>query len=90
MSPSEDQLQELLDKQVLHESEVEQMNAIYENLRQHFNQGSLVKLQKSKEIIQILELLFKPEEVDYAIALPLNIQGRVSLEELPAAASTGA
>ncbi len=60
------------------------MNDVFEKLRQHFNQGSLVRLRKTKEILKILEILFKPEEVEYALALPLNINGRLSLEQVAA------
>jgi electron transport complex protein RnfB len=57
------------------------MDEIYDKLRQHFSEGS-ANYPKKQEILQVLELLFKPGEVEYALALPLNSQGRLSLEEV--------
>jgi Na+-translocating ferredoxin:NAD+ oxidoreductase subunit B len=58
------------------------MEEIFEELRQHFNKGSTVKLRKTKEIMRILELLFTPEQAEYALHLPLSTKGRISLEDL--------
>ena len=60
------------------------MQEIYERLRQHFNEGATSKLRKTKNLMKILELLFTPEQAEYAIALPLTIMGRASCEDLAA------
>jgi len=64
---------------IIMESETEH---IYERLRQHFNQGETTKLRKTKELMEILEILFSPEQVDYATDLPLTVLGRISAENL--------
>ena len=58
------------------------MGEIYEKLRQHFNEGPTTKLRKTKELMQILELLFTPEQAEYGMSLPLTVMGRISLDDL--------
>ena len=38
-------------------------------MRQHFNEGVTTKLRKTKELMKILELLFIPEQVEYAMGI---------------------
>ncbi|MFC1825497.1 ATP-binding protein [Thermodesulfobacteriota bacterium] len=58
------------------------MKDIYESLRQHFNEGSMVKLRKTKELMQILKILFTPEQAEVALAIPLPAGGRISIKNL--------
>ncbi len=55
---------------------------LYEKLRQHFNEGPTTKLRKTKELMEILEILFTPEQATCAMALPMTVLGRISLGDL--------
>ncbi len=58
------------------------MEDIYEKLRQHFNEGAITKLRKTKTLQQILEILFTPDQAAIAVQVPLMIMGRISAEDL--------
>jgi Pyruvate/2-oxoacid:ferredoxin oxidoreductase delta subunit len=58
------------------------MEDLYERLREHFNEGPTTKLRKTKELMEILEILFTPEQALYAMAIPLTVTGRISLADL--------
>ncbi|MFC1822223.1 4Fe-4S binding protein [Thermodesulfobacteriota bacterium] len=55
---------------------------IYEKLREHFNEVPTTRLRNTKELREILHLLFTPEQAEYAIALPIAHQGRTTVEDL--------
>jgi Na+-translocating ferredoxin:NAD+ oxidoreductase subunit B len=54
----------------------------YEVLRQHYNEGALSKLRKTRELIEILKIIFPPDRVAYAIALPIVGMGAIHAEGL--------
>jgi len=58
------------------------MEDIYEKLRLHFNEGSMVKLRKTKDLMQILEILFTPEQAELALGTPLPMGGRIGIHDL--------
>ncbi|MFC1821294.1 ATP-binding protein [Thermodesulfobacteriota bacterium] len=55
---------------------------IYEKLRRHYNESPASRLHHTKEILEILEILFTPEQAAYANALPLRHQGGITPEDL--------
>ena len=57
-------------------------NDIYEKLRQHINQESMTKLRKTKELMEMLSMMYTPEQVEYAMALPLSSSGRITVKDL--------
>jgi len=57
------------------------MKDIFERLARHLNEGS-AKFPETKELLEILEIVFKPEQAEYAINLPLTKMGRIALEDL--------
>lgn len=58
------------------------MNDIYEKLRQHFNTGAASKLRKTKELMEILKILFTEKQARCAMALPLSPSGRSRLKDV--------
>lgn len=57
-------------------------DALYEQLRQHFNTGAIPMLRKTKELNEILKLAFTPEQAEVALHLPIMGTGRINAEEL--------
>ncbi|MBT3312255.1 MAG: 4Fe-4S binding protein [Desulfobacterales bacterium] len=55
---------------------------IYEKLYDHFNEVPASRLRNTKELRDILHLLFSAEQAEYAVALPITHQGRLTVEEL--------
>ena len=51
--------------------------SLYEDLREHYHVG-----MQRKEVMQIIELMFTPEEAELALAIPVISQGRISLEDV--------
>jgi|GEM_PF-5160284 len=52
---------------------------LYEQLRKHINDGYSLKIPRTKELMEILQILFNPEQAEYALQLPLTTQGRISI-----------
>ena len=55
---------------------------VYEDLREHYLADGLYILPQRKEVMQIIELMFTPEEAELALAIPVIGQGRINLEAL--------
>ena len=60
------------------------MEDVYEKLRQHFNEGVISKLRKTRELEEILRILFTPEKAELALHIPLRGMDRISIEDLAA------
>jgi electron transport complex protein RnfB len=55
---------------------------IFDKLADHLGKGGLAALPKTSELYEMLEILFTPEEVAYALQMPLARRGEVSAGEL--------
>lgn len=55
---------------------------IYDKLADHLGQGSLFALPKTKELFEMLEMLFSPEQAEFALTLPLVGTGKIMVEDL--------
>jgi Fe-S-cluster-containing hydrogenase component 2 len=58
------------------------VKSLYGRLREHYTADGIHALPQRKEVLQILELRYTPEEAELALSIPVIGQGRVSLEAL--------
>ena len=55
---------------------------VYEELRQHYLAYGAFTLPQRKEVMQMMEIRYTPEEAELALLIPLNGVGVISLEQL--------
>ncbi len=57
---------------------------VYKELANHLNADIASKFPETQELFEILEILFTPEQAEYAIKLPMTNSGRVTVDDLAA------
>ncbi len=55
---------------------------IFDQLIDHLDQGGISVLPRTKELYEMLEILFTPEQVEYAVQMPKARTGEISAEDL--------
>lgn len=59
-----------------------QKEGLYGSLREHYTADGRFALPQRKELLQLLELRYTPEEAQLALSIPVIGQGRISVEDL--------
>lgn len=62
---------------------------LYKDLREHYLAEGIYILPQRKEVTQIMELRFTPEEAELALSIPMQALGRISPEALAEKAGKG-